>query len=385
MTRTVLFLSHTAELNGAERWLLEAMLSLDRSRFRPVLAIPGPGPLGEAAAAGGIESVVVPSRWWITPRSHAWKQPATRLLNRRSVPLLAAAVHDKKAEVVFTNSAAFLNGALAARAAGRPHVWMIHELLGPPRPQLASFRGRRWLLKFILGSSSAVLANSRASAAAFGGDPRVSVVYNWIPDWAGKPAPEGRAAVRGRWGIAEGDILCGVVGKVCEDKGQREVVLAVDSLRARHPGLKLLLVGAAPDSRYVRGLRGLVRARGMGGTVVLAGYQEDVHSLYEAMDLVVVGTGGESFGRAALEAGALGVPVLAVRGGGIGEVVEDGKTGRLVDSGRPESLAAGIAHVLERPAEAKEMAGRARSEVRRRFDRETEVRKIESALEAARG
>jgi glycosyltransferase involved in cell wall biosynthesis len=385
MSRTVLFLSHTAELNGAERWLLEAMQALDRSRFRPVLALPGAGPLGEAAAAGGIERVVVPSRWWLTPRARLWTQPLSRLLNRKSVPRLTRVLREKKADLVFTNSAAFLSGALAARAAGIPHVWMIHELLGPPRPQLLSFRGRRWLSRFILRSSASVLVNSRAAAKAFGDDARISIVYNWIPDWAGRPAPEERTDVRGRWAVADGDFLCGVVGKVCEDKGQREVVLAADSLRARYPRLKLFLVGSAPDARYTRSLRALLRARGLDGTVVLTGYQEDVHSLYAAMDLVVVGSGRESFGRAALEACALGVPVLAVRGGGIGEIVEDGKTGRLIDSGRPDAIAAGIEFVLEHPGEAKEMAERARSEARARFDRETQVRKIESVLEAALG
>ncbi|MBN2207388.1 MAG: glycosyltransferase family 4 protein [Candidatus Aminicenantes bacterium] len=385
MSRTILFLSHTAELNGAERWLLETMTSLDRSRFRPVLAVPGPGPLEAEAAAAGIAGVIVPSRWWLTPRSRVWTQPATWLLNRRSVRRLGAALRGMKAELVFTNSSAFLSGALAARATRLPHVWMIHELLGPPRPQLVCVLGRRRLLEFILDASAAVLVNSRAAAGAFGGDARVTVVYNGIPGWASRPVPAGREAVRTRWGVADGEFLCGVVGKICADKGQREAVLALDALRARRPGLKLLLVGAAPESAYTRSLRALIRARGLEEAVVLTGYQEDVHSLYAAMDLVVVGSGRESFGRTALEAAAVGVPVLAVRGGGIEEVVEQGRTGWIVESGRPDALSAGIAFVLDHPAETREAAARARAEARRRFDRNAQVRKVESVLEAALG
>lgn len=385
MSRTILFLSHTAELNGAERWLLETVLGLDRSRFRPILALPGPGPLEAAAVAAGIGRVLVPSRWWLTPRSRVWTQPPAWLLNRRSVRRLEAALLETKAELVFTNSSAFLSGALAARAARLPHIWMIHELLAPPRPQLVCFLGRRWLRDFILGSSAAVLVNSRAAAAAFGGDERVSIVYNGVPDWAGETAPVSRASVRRRWGIADADFLCGVVGKVCEDKGQREAVLALASLRARRPGLKLLLAGAVPDSRYAHDLRALVRSLGLEDAVVLTGYQDDIHSLYRAMDLVVVGSGRESFGRTALEAAAVGVPVLAVRGGGIEEVIERGRTGWLVDSGRPESLAAGIASVLDSPAEVKAAADRAREDVRRRFDRADQVRKVAAVLEAALG
>lgn len=385
MSRTVLFLSHTAELNGAERWLIETIRRLDRSRFQPVLALPGPGPLDEAAAAEGIERFTVPMKWWLTPASRVWKQPASWLWNVRGVRRLTAFIREKKAGLVFTNSAAILSGAWAARAARVSHVWMIHELLGRPRPQFVCLFGRRWFLDFVVRSSAAVLVNSEAARRAFPPSDRISIVYNWMPEWADERPADDRAAVRTRWGMKDDDFLCGVVGKISEDKRQREIVLAVAALRSRDPRLKLLVVGAEPDSGYVRRLRNLIRTRALDEAVVFTGWQRDVHSLYAALDLVIVGSGRESFGRTALEAQALGIPVLAVSGGGIGEVVEHEATGRLVSSGTPEAIAAGIAHVLDHPREAKEAARRARKKARERFDPDAQVRKVEAALEAALG
>lgn len=385
MSRTILFLSHTAELNGAERWLLETVRSLDRSRFRPILALPGPGPLDDAAAAEGIERFRIPMKWWLTPASRVWKQPAAWIWNVRGVRRLTAYLRERGTGLVFTNSAATLSGAWAARTARLPHVWMIHELLGRPHPHLACFLGRRWLRDFIVESSAAVLVNSEAARRAFPESDHISIVYNGIPRWADWPAAADRTTVRRRWGVGDKDFLCGVVGKVCEDKGQREIVLAAASLRSRYPHLKLLIAGAEPKTRYVRKLRRLIRERLLDEAVVFAGYQDDLHSIYSAMDLVIVGSGRESFGRTALEAQALGVPVLAVEGGGIGEIVEHGKTGWLVDSDRPETIAAGIVHVLDHPREARAAAESGRKKARERFSLEAQVRKVETVLEAALG
>jgi glycosyltransferase involved in cell wall biosynthesis len=385
MTRAVLFLSHTAELNGAERWLLETLGRLDPARFRPVLAAPGPGPLTRAAEAAGIESAAVPMRWWLTSAGRAWKQPAAWVWNVRGVRRLAAFIRERKIGLVFTNTAATMTGAWAARAAGVPHIWMIHELLGRPRPQLVCLLGRRWLLDFIVRSSAAVLVNSEAARRPFPDLDRISIVYNAMPEWSDLRPAGTRRAVRTRWGFAAADFLCGVVGKVCRDKRQREVVLAVAALRKRYPRLKLLVIGAEPKSGYARELRRLVQSRALDDAVVFAGFQDDIHSLYGALDLVVIGSGRESFGRPALEAQSLGVPVLAVAGGGIGEIVEHGRTGWIAESGTPEAIAAGIAHVLDHPGEARQAAERGRKAVRKRFAPDVQTRKIEAALEAALG
>src|SRR5690242_6670914 len=66
--RRVAHVSHSSQLGG-ERVLLRLLASLDRSRTEPLLVLPAPGPLGDAAEAIGIRVRVSPLSWWI-PATH---------------------------------------------------------------------------------------------------------------------------------------------------------------------------------------------------------------------------------------------------------------------------------------------------------------------------
>ncbi len=83
-----------------------------------------------------------------------------------------------------------------------------------------------------------------------------------------------------------------------------------------------------------------------------------------AADLLLIPSDAEPFGRAALEAMALGKPVVGTRAGGLPEVVRDGETGLLVVPRFPESLAEACARVLQNRHLANSLgeAGRARVE-----------------------
>ena len=375
----VLFVSHTAELKGAERFLLDVLRTLNRNRFAPMLIVPRPGPLEKEAAAADVPVSVVPFKWGLTEPSRIWKQPLANLWNRPAVRTIARVIKANDVDLVFSNSAAVAVGALAARRARVPHVWFIHEVLGGARPMLRSLFGNRHLVRMICRRSRRVLVNSRASGRAFAGCANVDVVYNGLPDGAGRATPRGE--LRRELGLEPDARAVGVVGTVFPGKGQREAVLALASLAARFPRLKLLLVGEAADAGYVRGIEKTIAQHGLSGRVVLTGFRSDLAEILALLDLLLVPSTVDSFGRVALEAMAAEVPVLAVARGGLPEVVRHGETGFLVDGPEPDKLAAGIAAVLDDPNRAREVAVRAAQEVRRRFSLTTEVRKLERFLE----
>ncbi len=379
--RRVVFVSHSAELNGAERFLLDVLRELDRRRFVPALVVPRPGPLADEAAIAGVPVRVLPMKWWLTEMGRTWKQPVAWALNRRAVASLERIVRDFGAELVFSNSAATFAGALAARRARVPHVWFIHEILDGDRPFLSYLFGRRRLAAFIRRHSARVVANSRTTARAFGGPAAVEIVYNGLPASRGRPADKG--AWRRAMGFAAGDKLAGVVGKIYPGKGQRKAVEALAVLRDRFPGLKLVLIGETRDPRYRRSVEDAAAVLGLGDRVVFAGYQADLSAALASLDLLLVPSSVESFGRAALEAMAAGTPVVAAPEGGLLELVRPGETGFLATSGRAESLAAAAALVLEDPARARAVAERAAVEAVERFSLPAEVRRLERILEEA--
>lgn len=381
--KKVLFVSHSAELNGAELWLLEVLRRIDRSKYRPLLAVPEDGPLAVQARGAGILTAIVPMAWDLTPCGLTWRQPIARIWNRRAVSSLATLAAHDQIDVVFTNSAAMFSGARAARRLGLSHVWAIHEILGGPRPFLKFFRGRKRLTRFILSRSDRVIVNSEATRTAFGGSEKVVLVRNGIDP---RQADPGRLnALRAELGIAPGDFVVAVVGKIYPGKGQREALAAAGLLAPKHPNLRWLIIGAVGDAAYERRIREDVRGAGIDPKVIFTGYRPDLADLLGLAGAVVIPSVVESFGRVALEAMASGIPVLAVRAGGLPEIITHGENGFLLDSREPAEIALGIQYLLEHPDRAAAAAAAGRETVRKKFTVNAQVRAVEAVLEGIGG
>jgi len=379
----ILFVSHSSELNGAELWLFDILKGLDRGIYAPFLIVPRPGRLEEAAREIGVETRIVPMKWWVTEKSRIWRQPISRVLNGRSIGRIAKIIAGEKIGLVFTNSAAVSSGAKAAARMSVPHVWAVHEILSGANPLLFHIFGRRALARAILKSSVRIIVNSEISKAAFPDVPKVVLIYNGLEMKNGDDIRS--EALRREFGIGEGDLAAGIVGKLYPGKGQREAIMAAALLKSSFPRLKWLVVGEARDARYHRRLKNLVKDGGLDDRVIFTGYRPDLAHVLKIMDVLVVASVVESFGRVALEAMAAGVPVLAVRAGGLPEIVRHGQNGFLLDSPDPRVIALGLEYIFRHPDKAKEAVAGGRRTVLERFTLERQVREVERILEESLG
>jgi glycosyltransferase involved in cell wall biosynthesis len=377
--KTVLFVSHSSERNGAERMLLDVLCGLDRGKFRPFLALPRTGPLQREAEEAGITTRVLPMKWSLTERSKTWKQPLTRAWNFPGVIRMARLIRNEAVDLVVTNTSAIWTGAFAARRAGVPHVWFVHEILDGENPLLSHILGRKALIRRMDELACRIVANSRASARAFEGTGKVLVIGNGI-DTRRRSAPD-LAALRVSLGLGESDATLGVIGKIYPGKGQKEAVLALDLLKRRRPDVRLLVVGEVKDRRYAGEVRETVRRLGLEKDVIFPGFREDLSGILALLKVLILASTVDSLGRVGLEAMAAGTPVVAVAAGGLPEVVIDGRTGVLVKSADPARIAEGAARVLDDPELARAVAEGGRRFVEENYPLEGQVRKIERVLE----
>lgn len=373
--KNILFLSHSAELNGAEQWLLQTLERLDKQKFCPYLILPCPGPLEEEAEKLAIEIFHVPMKWWLTEMSRIWKQPLAWLWNIPSIFKVRKIIQAKKIDLVLTNSSVIASGALAARREKIPHIWVIHEVLKGENPIVRFLFGSWVLARFILRLSSKVVVNSRATQKAFGSSERVRLIYNGmeIPEEEYFPAD----VLRKELSIEEGDIVFGIIGKIYKGKGQRELLQAFASLSSSFPRLKLLVVGGVGNRRYYGSLQKIIRRHSLDKNIIFTGFRKDLNRLLKLVDLIVVASQVESFGRVALQAMASGKPVLAVRSGGLPEIIKNGENGFLVDSSRPEVLAKALGDFLEHREKMRPIIQKAYETVRKRFSLDSQVKEIE--------
>lgn len=188
---------------------------------------------------------------------------------------------------------------------------------------------------------------------------RIRVVLNGMDP---PPSPDAAsvAALAGELGLSSGSRVCLVVGRLHEEKGHAVLLQAMPAILQSHPHTRLVVAGDGPHATVIRQL---AERSGLRPAPSFLGQRGDVPRLMALADVVVVPSLAESFGFVALEAMALGRPVVAAATGGLVEIVEHEKSGLLVPKGDARALAAAVTRVLSAPDLARRLGeqGRARS------------------------
>lgn len=126
------------------------------------------------------------------------------------------------------------------------------------------------------------------------------------------------------------------------------------------PGVRLALVGSGPAEDHLRRLF-------EGTPTVFTGYMSgtELAAAYASADLFLFPSDTETLGFVAMESMASGVPAVAARAGGIPDVIRHGDTGLLFEAGNPADMEQKVRHLLDNPAERREMALAARADMER--------------------
>jgi len=362
-------------------WLLGPQLSAFIAAGYDVVGMSAPGPHLANLAALGVRHVPVPS---FTRSSNPLDDVRAfgqlwRLLRRERPDILHT--HNPKPGVL---------GRVAGRLAGVPLVINTqHGLYAQPTDR----RRRRW----------PVYAAERV-AAAFGHlelvqNPedvdtlvkvlrvparKVRLLGNGIDLARFNPdaVPAGtRARMRAEWGVPEGHVLCGTVGRLVREKGITELLVAAHGLRAAGVPATFVVIGPTDDEKAdAVPAAEMDQARADG--VVLTGRRSDMPECYAAMDMFVTASWREGFPRAAMEAAAMGLPVVAADVRGNREVVADGVNGARFPVRDAAALEAAVAALVAAPERRAAMGAAGRVKAAREFDQQ---RVIEITLDAYRG
>lgn len=187
---------------------------------------------------------------------------------------------------------------------------------------------------------------------------------------------EDNAALRRRFGFSATDYLVGLCAAMRPEKAPGDLLTALARLRASGVRAKGLLIGDGPERK---GIERKIADLGLEEHVRITGFMEDVRRALAACDVMVLVSHGETFSIAALEAMALGKPMVMTEIGGAREQVVEGETGFLYPCGDITALMLALKK-LESTELRVAMGRRAREKIVSDFSLEVMVRKYESAL-----
>jgi len=359
----ILYLNPTAEIGGAEISLLLLLRSLNKKHFRPIVILPCLGPLQNSLSSNGIEIITRPLKKINirNPLPYLYTiYRLTKLMRQLSIGLIHC-------NMEICNQYAFI----AARLNGLPIVCHTRNILS-----------KRAFQRMFLGGADVLIANSKATASSYtqyvSKDQRVEIIYN-AADCV-QFYPEGECNLRSRFNINNNGFVIGLIGQITPNKGQDVFIRALAQVVRKHPNVRALVVGdtVIDDSKwFLVELKQLVQELGISDKVIFTGFVKNITDLYRCLDIVVLPSRSEGFGRTIAEAMAMGKPVIASRVGGLPELISEGETGLLVPPGDSNSLADAIVKLVENRSLAKKLGFNGRRKVKEQFSVEKNVRKIE--------
>jgi glycosyltransferase involved in cell wall biosynthesis len=353
-------------------WLLGPQLRAFADAGYEVVGMSAPGPHVANLEAMGIEHIAVPS----FTRSTDPRQ------DLRAIRELVVLLRRYRPDILHThNPKPGILGRLTGRLTGVPLVVNTqHGLYAQPsdrwRRRLPVYAAERFAAMFghveLVQNPEDVdtLVHTLKVPAR-----RVRLLGNGVDlsrfDPASVPAGT-RERLCAEWGIAEGEVVCGVVGRLVREKGIVELLEAARELRASGVPARFVVVGPT-DPDKADALDPAIFDRAAADDVVFTGQRIDMPECYAAFDLFVNASWREGFPRSSMEAAAMGLPIVASDIRGNRQVIADGETGVLVPVRDAAAFARAIGSLVADPELLARQSTAARARALAEFDQQSVI------------
>lgn len=363
MKPSILFLLNTGQvLGGGEISLLELMKYLDEERFQPLIVCPCRGEMLKKLEDEGHCVQVVNM---VSLR----KMNLFKILT--AIWQLYRYVKKNKIALVHANgSRCAVYAVLACKILKVPVIWHVRVM------------GRdKWFDPFLSRFADKIIVISEAVRERFRRNPRALqktvVIYNGIDLERFHPA-SGHPVLRDEFGLEKWVPMVGMVGRMDHYKDFSTFLYAAREVMRKIPDAQFFLVGSG---ELMPKMMELAHRLQLEKSVHFLGNREDIIPILASLDVFVLASKSEGFGRALAEAMAMQKPVVASRVGGIVEIVEDGISGILVPVKDYDAMAMEIVKLLKNSNLARQMGAQARKRIEQHFSIDQHVRQIEAVYE----
>jgi len=345
----ILFLTHGADMMGANRSLIGLMKGLKGYGVENVVLIPQDGELAQNLDKHQIDYIIAPYYHWAFTKYLSkgyWLNFWYQQKNKQCLKHIVQKVEGLGIDVVYSNSSIIGMGAQLAEALQLPHVWHIREF--GEKDYSKSYWGGRKHFNQWANKAAAIIAISKAinkevlSAVTA---PK-HIIYNGIMSQAELEA------IAPNQTHAQDPFTFLIIGLIHPTKRQLLALKAFHQVHQKHPNTRLLIVGKG-RRLYTQQIKNYIRNHKLEEAAQFLGYVSNPDAVHQQADCVLMCSLSEGMGRVTVEGMIYGNPVIGYQGGATPELISHEKEGLLFSDGVEELAACMQRLVADRPLAAK--------------------------------
>ena len=381
----VLYLHAGAELYGADKILLELLTDLDKTKFKPIVLLPNDGPLVNKIKNIGVDVQIV--HYPIIRRKFFTVIGILKysLKYLKYGIILSRFVKKNEVNVIHVNTTAVLEGAFIKVFNNVPLVWHIHEIIMSPKIMFKFFS---YIIQHVSNRIVTVsdATRNRLLESNYVSSDKTYTIYNGInsENIISHNNYETKKIMKSQLNIPNDSKVIGMVGRINSWKGQSDFVGAVNQLFRENKNIHAVMVGSVFEGEEFRfeELKNEINKTIFPNQIHIVQFTEDIADFYSLFDVFVLpSTRPDPFPTVVLEAMANRLPIVAYNHGGVTEMIEDKKSGYLVDVGQIEKLAESISYLVNNDQQRKLIGEAAHFRQMSLFNKKIFVKKFEKVYE----
>ncbi len=365
----VLFVHNSVLIGGGNRVLLGFFEKLDRRRYEPWSVLPTTGPMEAELKGLEVPCILQDVLSCVTTGSRISRVAATASYAWKTSPKRFGILHAQ-------GPLSYRVPSIVSRFSSARRICHLHFPAGEVQGELSyAFKVEPHC---VIACSKSVADSFKPALEAACPRTPVRVLVNFADTERFSPGAPPEALLK-ELGIDGKASVITICGQISERKGHPDLLKAAKLVLARVPSAVFLIVGEdiLSHGEYERKMKTMASELGVSASVKFVGFRSDVADVLRASDLVVLPSYAEGMPLSLIEASACGKPIVAYRIPGVDEVVEDGRTGRLIPVGNVDTLARTICEALEAPELLRAMGSQGRKMVEEQFSLTAYAQRLE--------
>ena len=375
----IMLISHSPLISGgAEKSLLEYAETLKEHEYDCRVILPGKGEFSKHLKERGIKYSIVEYGWATKPHYKSNIRSSIEAAGR-SLSNIYKVVKKYQPNVIITNTTVIPWGLYVGKELKVPTILLVHETLEDKQHVLGMEPNYAGYIDILDKNADYVIYNSSTTKESYDSlikTPKISKALLF-------PVPNLKNIIDDKYiSCKEKDkVDFAIIGSVQAEKNQIEVLYAVKEMIKKGVNEFSINIYGDGDEEYLKKINKYIKENNLAESIHMKGYSNNIYEEINKNNIIISPFKNESFGRAVIEGQLFGRLVIANDTGATSDLIIDGRTGLIYESGNIMQLAEKMIWAIDNQKEAIKIGNNARKIQRERYLSSNQYKALIDAVE----